>query len=284
MRRLSRRELLAGLPLFVAAGARAASAAPQAGTQRKELTFFVAGDSHFGAKDMEAPNRALVEQMNALPGTDYPSSVGGQVADPRGVLFMGDMTDSSEESEWRQFEALYGLTGRDGLLRFPIYEAIGNHDYIGDSPIIPLVKARHGSLVYSWDWDDVHFVCLDMYPDPTNLAWFAKDIARAGKKRPLVIFFHYSIEGPYSNMWEEANKAAFARALEGLNVLAIFHGHYHRAGHYLWQGHEVFLPGSPRHSSHAFMAVRLTAHHMTVAYRDFDARQWTEVVTTNIRR
>ncbi len=148
--------------------------------------------------EWRAPNRTLVEQMNALPGTDYPSTVGGKVAEPRGVLFMGDMTDTSELSEWRQFEELYGLTGRDGLLRFPIYEAIGNHDYIGDSPITPRVVARHGALVYSWDWDDIHFVCLDMHPDPKNLAWFAKDVARAGKHRPLVIFFHYCIDGPYS--------------------------------------------------------------------------------------
>jgi cytolysin (calcineurin-like family phosphatase) len=273
---LSRRSLLASLPLLGAPLA--------AGAQRREMTFFVAGDSHFGVPRMSELNRILVDQLNELPGTPYPASIGGTVAEPRGVLFMGDMTDTSLDSEWKEFESLYGLTGKDAVLRYPVFEAIGNHDYIGDSPIVPKVKARHGDLIYSWDWDDVHFVCLDMHPDPKNLAWFARDVARAGRHRPLVIFFHYSIEGPYSTGWPPEYKEALARALDGLNVLGLFHGHYHHAGHYLWKGHEVFLPGSPRHRSHAFIVVRLTAHHMSVVYRDFDTRQWTEVVTKNIRR
>ena len=36
------------------------------------VTFFVASDSHFGARRMSELNRAIVEQMNALPGTEYP--------------------------------------------------------------------------------------------------------------------------------------------------------------------------------------------------------------------
>jgi cytolysin (calcineurin-like family phosphatase) len=248
------------------------------------LTFLVAGDSHFGAQNVEAPNRSLVEQLNALPGTDYPPAIGGRVQSPRGLLFMGDMTDSSREEEWREFEALFGLTGRDGLLRWPVYEAIGNHDFIGDSPVRGHVERRHGSLVYSWDWEDVHFVCLDMHPDAKNLEWLARDLKRVGRRRPLVVFFHYALQGPYSDFWEQEQKAALARAIEGRNVLAIFHGHYHRAGHYTWRGYDVFLPGSPRHSSHVFLAVRLTRERLDVAFRDFGARRWTETFTKRIRR
>lgn len=197
---------------------------------------------------------------------------------------MGDMTDASQPSELRRFEEVYGLTGADGLLRYPVFEAIGNHDFIGDSPAIQKVVERHGSLVYSWDWDDLHFVCLDLHPDPKNLQWLAQDLAKVGRRRPTLIFFHYSILGPYSEMWSEENKTALARAIDGYNVIAIFHGHYHRAGRYTWSGHDVFLPGSPRHSSHAFIVVRVEESKMTVAYWDSDRRAWSDSFVKPIRR
>ena len=100
-------------------------------------------------------------------------------------------------------------------------------------------------------------VCLDMYPDAPTLAFLVRDLARVGKQRPVILFFHYSLEGPYSDFWEPEEKAAFGKALEGYNVLAIFHGHEHRMGHYSWRGHPVFRPGSPRHRSHHFLAVRV---------------------------
>jgi hypothetical protein len=247
------------------------------------ITFFVAGDSHFGARGMEALNRSVVEQMNALPGSDYPAPIGGQVDAPRGVLFMGDITDSSQEADWREFERVYGRNGRDGLLRYPVYEAIGNHDVIGDSPIVRHVRHRHGSLIYSWDWADVHFVCLDMYPDTRSRIWLAKDLAKVGH-RPVIVFFHYAIQGPYSDFWPEADKQALAEALTGQNVLAIFHGHFHHAGHYVWRGYDVFLPGSPRHSSHQFLAVRIDQDQLVVGFWDFDTHAWRDAFVKTIQR
>jgi hypothetical protein len=251
---------------------------------RPTITFFVAGDSHFGATGVEALNRAIVEQMNALPGTDYPPTIGGQIETPHGVLFMGDMTDSSQEKEWHEFERIYGRTGRDGLLKYPVYEAIGNHDIIGNSPIKVHVKQRHGSLAYSWDWSDVHLICLEMYPDSRTRAWLAKDLSKVGRARPLVVFFHYAIEGPYSDFWPEVDKQALAQALAGYNVLAIFHGHFHHAGHYVWNGHDVFLPGSPRHASHQFLVVRLSADQLAVGFWDFDTRAWRDAFVKTIQR
>jgi hypothetical protein len=85
-----------------------AAAVNLSGAERAPITFLVAGDSHFGARDMDTLNESIVEQMNALPGTEYPPALGGRVDQPRGLLFMGDMTDTSQESEWRGFERLYG--------------------------------------------------------------------------------------------------------------------------------------------------------------------------------
>jgi hypothetical protein len=240
----------------------------------RETTFFVASDSHFGARGMSEANRALVEQMNALPGTAYPPEIGGTVETPRGVLFTGDTTDNGLLEEFAEFEQVYGLNGQDGLLRYPVFESIGNHDVNAESPIKERAKQRHGGIDYSWDWDGVHFACLDMYPDVATRAWLAADLRALKPGQPIVLFFHYSLEGPYSDFWNQEDKDAFAEAIAGDNVVAIFHGHEHRAGQYEWRGHPVFRPGAPRHSSHAFLAVRMTDSKMTVAAWDFDARRW----------
>ena len=209
------------------------------------VTFFVASDSHFGARGMDEQNRILVAQMNELPGTAYPLEIGGVVDKPRGVLFTGDTTDNALLEEFAEFEKVYGLKGRDGLLAYPVFESIGNHDLGPEAPIKDKARLRHGGIDYSWDWDDLHLVCLDMYPDATTRAWLARDLARIPSGTPLVLFFHYSLEGPYSDFWEQEDKDAFAADLAGRNVLAIFHGHEHRVGHYMWRGHPVFRPGAP---------------------------------------
>jgi cytolysin (calcineurin-like family phosphatase) len=248
------------------------------------VTFFVASDSHFGARGMLDINRSVVEQLNELPGTEYPPVIGGRVETPRGLLFTGDMTDNGHLEEFAEFEQLYGRTGRDGLLRFPVFEAIGNHDVNSTSPIKPRVVARHGAIHYSFDWDDLHLVCLDMFPDARTLSFLTQDLAKVGRRRPVILYFHYSLEGPYSDFWEPEEKTAFGKAIERYNVLAIFHGHEHRMGHYSWQGHPVFRPGAPRHRSHHFLAVRVDARQMAVAARNFDDRKWDEAWVVPVRR
>jgi hypothetical protein len=248
------------------------------------VTFFVASDSHFGAAGMDEMNRTLVEQMNAMPGTEYPPAIGGRVAAPRGVLFLGDTTDNGTLEEFARFEKTYGLTGKDGLLAFPVFEAIGNHDVNGTSPIKERARQRHGGINYTWSWDDIQFLCLDMYPDASTRAWLTRELTRLGSRRPVILYFHYSLSGPYSDFWEQADKDAFAKTIEGRNVLAIFHGHEHRVGHYEWQGRPVFRPGAPRHSSHFFLAVRVDAREMSVAAWDFDSKRWAYAWSVPVRR
>ena len=257
---------------------------PAATPDPPSVTFFVASDSHFGARGMDEQNRILVAQMNDLPGTAYPPEIGGVVEKPRGVLFTGDTTDNGLLEEFAAFEKVYGLTGRDGLLAYPVFESIGNHDLGAEASIKDRARLRHGGIDYSWDWDDLRLMCLDMYPDASTRAWLAGDLARISPGTPVVLFFHYSLEGFYSNSWEQEDKDAFAGALAGRNVLAIFHGHEHRVGHYVWRGHPVFRPGSPRHSSHAFLAVRVGSLSMDVAAWDFDNRRWLTSWSVPVRR
>ena len=67
--------------------------------------------------------------MNALPGTEYPQEIGGgKVGVPRGVLHNGDITNDAKEKQWQMFVRDYGLTGKEGRLKYPVYETFGNHD------------------------------------------------------------------------------------------------------------------------------------------------------------
>lgn len=270
------KSFLATLGLFLTAGA--AAPAPRA------FTFFVGSDSHFGATGMVEVNGALTRQMNALPGTEYPPAIGGRVDTPRGVLFTGDLTDNGLLEEFAEFEKMYGLTGRDGLLRYPVFESIGNHDVNSTSPIKEKQKARHGGINYSWEWEGVRFACLDMYPDAVTRAWLEADLRTLRPGQPVILFFHYSLEGRWGGGWSQDEKEAFASAIARYNVLALIHGHEHRAGHYSWRGHPVFRPGAPRHSSHAFLSVRVEAERLCVAAWDFDAARWLWSSVVPIRR
>lgn len=274
---------LHGLALAAAAVLLLGTAGPPAATP-PTITFFVASDSHFGARGMEEANGRLVAQMNALPGTPYPPEIGGVVETPRGVLFTGDTTDNGHLEEFATFEGFYGLTGREGLLRYPVFETIGNHDLNERSPVKERVRERHGGVNYAWDWDDLRVMCLDLYPDAATVSWLTGELGRLASARPVILFFHYSIEGYYSDFWEDEEKEAFAKAVDGHNVLAIFHGHEHGTGHYTWRGHPVFRPGAPRHRSHSFLVVRVGPTAMSVAARDFDTGQWLASWTVPVRR
>ena len=248
--------------------------APAPGGKR-DLTFFVAADTHFGVEGMAARNRKQIEVMNALPGTPYPPALGGQVGDPVGVLIAGDLTQDATAAQWRPFVEHYGLTGRDGLLKYPVQECAGNHDREwGKRTVVEAgIKKRHGSLVRGWVWQGVCFFCLDCYPDRTACLWLGRQLDRAGPNRPCVIYFHYSILGSLSDYWSDAEKRTFVETIDGSNVLGIFHGHDHASRHYTWQGFDVYNVGSPRGGAdaHTFAVVRITDSQMTVASRPWDA-------------
>lgn len=208
--------------------------------------------------------------MNALPGTAYPNIPGGTVARPRGLLLAGDLTNYyGVPGQWYEFINNYGVVNGEGRIDFPVYEGYGNHDFdtLSDPPAIspesPLtdvvidgirsrneqraeeVNVSSNGLHYSWDWDSVHFVSLNLYPGLNNpyskgsLAFLEKDLAdNVGVSgRPVVIFFHYDLAALRSRR----TAAAFYYAIHDYNVIGIFHGHTHtERRHYLWPASTLY--------------------------------------------
>ncbi len=199
----------ADLPGAPDAGVSGPDAAPPACTGDLcpgDVTFFAFGDPQYGGGSNDK-NYFNVAAMNRFPGTLWPvgmPSAGVPVAAPRGVLVAGDLTQHGKDGrpensgvrgrdELGQFISDYGLTGADGMVRFPIYEGYGNHDfdpaeppdespndwryYYPDvvTPAVQAVIARNADRLglinvqdygghYSWDWGGVHFVNVNVFP------------------------------------------------------------------------------------------------------------------------
>jgi hypothetical protein len=219
-----------------------------------DITFFVVADTHYGWEPGDVVNKTQIAAMNGLPGIPYPPEIGGVIGVPDGVLVAGDLCDHKLSLKERDnFFSDYGLTGKEGLLRFPVYECSGNHD--GDH-VRAGIKKRHGAVKYSWAWGGVLFVNLDVYPTEKTSGWVVEKLADVGPEQPVVFFFHYGFDEGSSEWWKQSERDAFERAISGYNVIALFHGHFHASRQYEWQGFNVYTPGSAK-TNHRLSAVPL---------------------------
>lgn len=250
-----------------------------------DVTFLVTADTHFGWSEkiavpdhpegvsVQEANEIVVDAMNGIAGTVLPTPLGGVVGTPRGVLVAGDLTETGQSAELALFEAMYGLTGKDGRLRYPVYEGAGNHDIWGGTYVKAQVEKRHGGARYAWDWNDLHVVCLGEGPDAADLAWLREDLDATGPDVGVVLFLHYPLAGG-ETYWFGAGpyRDELERILAGYRVLGIFSGHLHTSGLYRWRGHDAYLEGSVKHGWHSFSVVHVTDRRWTVASYNYDRR------------
>ena len=252
-----------------------------------DVTFLVASDLHFGCKASMATSQGeslravpveqihpiLVEQMNQIEGKAYPAEIGGKVGKPLGLVAPGDLTDNGAADQWANFVKFYGLTGKDGLLKMPVYETIGNHDTYSLLPIVKeAVRKRHGADCYGLDWGDLHIACVGE-PDDGCFDWLAKDLAAVGKDRPILCTFHYPPVGPYSDKWwfgQDDHRNKFAAVLKGYNVIGLIHGHFHGTGCYVWKGYDTYDIGSPKNAWKDFLVVHVTDKQLTVCAWNYE--------------
>ncbi len=240
----------------------------------RNVTFLVTSDCHYDAFENEDRNertRDTIGHMNSITNVTWPTNFeGGTIEQPRGTLVLGDCIDDGDRifagkhqtpRQWHLFVADFGLDGTDGLLNYPVFEGWGNHDgpppgkeKFGFSFQAQLkernVRRQQKGLIsglsengmhYSWDWDDVHFVQLGIYPadkqnpllkryspvwhDPQNALTFLKqDLAhRVGQSgRPVVLMSHcgFDTDWWHTNDWREVYEAA-----KPYNVILYFYGH-----------------------------------------------------------
>ena len=241
----------------------------------RDVTFISTSDSHYREPDHKLGhhndlNRASLEEMNRITGTAWPDKLGGgKIAVPRGVVVLGDLIDDGDRGtparnisreQYGLFLADFGLDGTDGLLKYPVFEGWGNHDeppegkekcgFSSQGQIRQRNQLRkqkglisnlsNNGLHYSWDWDDIHFVQLNLYPadkqhasvhyapvwhDPqAALTFLKKDLAEkvGDSGRPVVLMSHCGFDTDWwvKSDWEETYAAAKA-----YNVVLYLYGH-----------------------------------------------------------
>ncbi len=254
----------------------------------EKYSFLVVGDPQYLAEKSHSPKRLdpysetansrAIALLKSFPGRSIPEDHGGGKVSGEilGLINTGDLIDSADKNganypamqkfEWERYKADYGLTGKDGLIPFPVYEVHGNHDGPqGDTFIIAdiiernrkrlgIVNRSDNGLHYSWNWGPLHCVNLGIfagegdkrrkdhhYAPRSSLEFLREDLAReVGKSgRPVIISFHLHPNCPEYD-WPEEDLEAFWKAIKAFNVLALFHGHTHGSppNKMMWNGQQ----------------------------------------------
>ena len=275
-----------------------------------DITFFIGSDAHYGCTNppptptCDVIAEGALDRMNALPGQPYPGSLGGGTVDtPRGVLLIGDLTELYAASQWSSFTNDWGLTG-ERRLAFPVYEGYGNHDdpstlikqsIIARNLLRPNVSnISSNGYHYSWDWDYLHLVCLNLCPGTQpvllghvpndSLPFLAYDLAsRVGNSgKPVIIYHHYGFDSFSYTWWPDTARSNYFEIIKNYNVLAIFAGHNHLVDRVVWNGIATYNDGTLGKFTGNFLVVHLAGNRLTVAERtptNTWGQSWTQIVS-----
>lgn len=204
----------------------------------------------------------------------------------RGILVSGDLTQNASNSELESYESAIADA------QHFVFEGLGNHDiedmgasshpdklrkYVGEkaratSPTLRFGSDDPKSPHYSWDWHDVHFVQLDLFPgdapsadydgkgehkklDPRKALSFLKadlEYYVGASGRPVVLIHHYGFDNfstgtgsDYADeiWWNELDRALYWNTIGNYNVVAIFTGHSHLSpGNGSWNNYSFHKP------------------------------------------
>lgn len=293
----------------------------------RDVTFFHTSDTQPDIPTTQELIDGTIRSMNALPGSTYPKDLGGMVAKPRGVIVTGDLTDNASQEQWDIFVHDWGLTGKDGMIHYPMYDGAGNHDGAVSTSakgivrrgIIDRNKKRVGvsnissnGLHYSWDWDDVHFVCLNEYggmedderyqgdaahgrkrqsygnPAQQSLQFLEQDLAAkvGSSQRPVILTQHYGFDDfvfhPWGNeaaWWTEPQALRLWDAIEGYNVIAILAGHNGSEASFDWLG----ITNQHMDDHIKYGVYHLDDEKMTMAIRDSKTDKWVQSWTRSTK-
>ena len=181
------------------------------------------------------------------------------------ILMLGD--NAYENGTDAEFQAAVFDMYPGFLRQSPLFPGLGNHDVSGTEPpyfsIFDLPTNGHGNSkpsrtenYYSFDFANIHFVCLDSEsssraPDGPMANWLRKDLARTPRSWIVAYWHHppYSKSGDSDAGAESTDmRATFGPILEtgGVDLVLAGHSHvYERSflinGHYGTSG--TFQPG-----------------------------------------
>lgn len=264
---------------------------------KTNITFIAFGDSQIYKDHTVEQNDFQVIALNhfteLLSWEDAGFSELGEIEDIRGIIMAGDITQNGRDGrmfsfdEYGEFVERYGLCGNKQV-DYPIYEGYGNHDYFewsnifyripADHPVADSVAIRNeyrpGIMNtapnmeghYSWEWDDFHFIQLNLAPtdivpdlgvdglrDPRNAMTFLENDLKEnieGTDKKVILISHY---GPWEwREWDQNKIDKLCQVVENYssNIVSYIHGHSHSTSVYDWCDLTVFNSGTPYHENY----------------------------------
>jgi cytolysin (calcineurin-like family phosphatase) len=258
---------------------------------KRDITFISISDTHYRQADHERCNNkkmvSTLKELNGITAAEWPEKLGGGKVDtPRGVLVLGDLIDDGAltrngrditAEQFAFFEKDFGVNG-EGVVKYPVFEGWGNHDggpegtrKNGTFSVQREIKRRNkirleqklististNGLHYSWDWEDVHFVMLNLYPGDEHktkkierrkqpdgtvkevetyrynpvwhnpqgaLTFLKEDLERhvGSSGRPVVLMSHCGFD---TDWWAPSAWAEFYAVAKPYNIVLYLYGH-----------------------------------------------------------
>lgn len=210
------------------------------------MRFAVFSDPHFGNADRLAlsPVKEFVSAVTGDPTVEF-------------AVVTGDLTDCGYDGSsacWFPSLCMTAGSREDQLgaflsaVAYPIqlagkhvYLIPGNHDQYNGSSIHPVnefIRRAHGNTHYKVVRGGVLMLFCDVYPDAGVCAWMENTLI--GNVLPILVFFHYNLQGVYSDWWSDVEKEAFRNVVSGQRVLGIFVGHLHNSYVEKWHDYSVY--------------------------------------------
>ncbi len=217
----------------------------------RSVRFLALSDVHTNRKpaDPDTPNMQTFSNVTAkLPPNDPQSPY-------RGLIVAGDLIDDNDNAYWEDYWRWYVYSGSIWGGAY-VYDGWGNHDISADNPmpagtntvfdqlIRPGIRSRDRMQQYppsadghySWDWNGIHFVQLNLIagdlpvpwgtsslPPYGSLAFLRDDLAAHAGDKPVVIVQHM----PPGRWMNASDKPALADILRPYRVVAFLVGHEH---------------------------------------------------------
>jgi predicted MPP superfamily phosphohydrolase len=237
---------------------------------KEHLRFVALGDTGTGGP----AQRAIAKWISAQP-FDL-------------MLFLGDIAYESGTAQQLQdnFFAVY----RDFMKFVPVYPTIGNHERRTrrGRPYFEAFVLPEPERYYSFDWGNVHFVCIDTTQrDSTQLVWLDDDLLK--NKLPWVIVYgHHPM---YTNSLRGAQlwiRRAFSKILTKHKVDLVLTGHEHQYERFKVNGINYIVSGGgggqltrffgasralTQYTVHHFLAFDVTAKELDMKVIDISGRE-----------
>lgn len=221
---------------------------------RADFTFIHCSDMHFGAGENHVTDAKLFAEMASLDPK------------PAFVVSTGDVCENGTDAQYQQYrEALKNL----GDVK--MYTTTGNHDVRWNPRGKEGYTLGTGMPLYqSWDYENIHFVALDAtvllehwgHISREQLNWLKKDLAKAGRDKPVIIGFHHWV-GRESVQVD--NEAALFEVVRPYNVVLWLQGHGHSDVEWSINGVPATMVGGLYQGS--YNIIRVTSDELQISKR-----------------